>query len=300
MSKQTVRPFDTRDSYTKMHNYAFDVIMPQLSGNTWKVLCFIIRKTKGWGKDAERLSYPTIKAGTGIASDTTLSKAIKELTELKYIETHADADRWQAHGYSLNTTLEIEATPRNGVDATTENGVAPTPKNGGNNKETIKETIKEILPSEVATPPAPQTSLSKKFSTLLEELKTTKNRPACLREISILCFGDNSDTPTYAYLAKAAKQVGGAGRLAEEMWKLTARPPTGDVLAYILGKCKSQKNGNGFGLTNWRKNNGEDSTGEDTGGDSSEQADFWRNHFANNPVVPALPVVQGHGLGVRR
>jgi hypothetical protein len=54
-----------------------------------------------------------------------------------------------------------------------------------------------------------------------------------LRHIFVLCFGD-ADPPDYGYIAKVGKQVGGAGRLAEIMWQLSTKPPTGDVMAYIL------------------------------------------------------------------
>jgi len=77
-------------------------------------------------------------------------------------------------------------------------------------------------------------------------LKTGRNKPAILQALYALCFG--GDLPEYGYLGRVAKTIGGAGRLAEVMWQLTAKPPTGDVLAYILAmhRQQSQKNrGNG-------------------------------------------------------
>ena len=84
-------------------------------------------------------------------------------------------------------------------------------------------------------------SLSGAFGHFLGELKSTTNRPALLRQLYQLCFGEKEDDlPSYGYLGKVAKKVGGAGRLAELMWRLTAKPPTGDVLAYIQGIAKHQ------------------------------------------------------------
>ena len=85
-------------------------------------------------------------------------------------------------------------------------------------------------------------SLADVFRDLLERLKLGGNRPALLRLIYRLCFGGaEKDLPRYSYLGKMAKLVGGAGRLAELMWKLTAKPPTGDVLAYIQAMHKRNR-----------------------------------------------------------
>lgn len=91
--------------------------------------------------------------------------------------------------------------------------------------------------------PMAPVSLAERFHTLLAELKTTDNKSAKLREVYVLCFGDG-DVPDYGYLGKAAKDVGGAGRLAELFWQYSAKPPTGDVLAYIV-KAHKQGGSNG-------------------------------------------------------
>ena len=51
----------------------------------------------------------------------------------------------------------------------------------------------------------------------------------------------NRDPPAYGYLGKVAKKVGGAGRLADLLWQHSTRPPTGDLLAYILAVAKGAK-----------------------------------------------------------
>jgi len=85
-------------------------------------------------------------------------------------------------------------------------------------------------------------SLADSFQKLLERLRTAKNRPAVLKEIYHFCFGGWGDTePSYGYLAKVAKSIGGAGRLAQVMWELSANRPSGDVLAYIQAMHKQNK-----------------------------------------------------------
>ena len=46
------------------------------------------------------------------------------------------------------------------------------------------------------------------------------------------------DPPDYAYLNKAARTVGGAGRLGTLLWQSQVSKVTGDVLAYCMGIAK--------------------------------------------------------------
>jgi phage replication O-like protein O len=81
--------------------------MPSLSATEWKVLCFIIRKTIGWHKTCERLSYTHIIKGTGVKSTATISKALKKLTRRRYVLASPGGD-WEMVTYWLNTSLEVE------------------------------------------------------------------------------------------------------------------------------------------------------------------------------------------------
>lgn len=101
---------------------------------------------------------------------------------------------------------------------------------------------------------APSTvSLAEQFLTLKRKLESAKGneRPPILLDVYRLCFGEQGEMPAYGYLGKIAKEVGGAGRLADLMWQLTTRPPTGDVLSYILKSHKGGGvNGNGHASGN--------------------------------------------------
>lgn len=151
MSK--VQPFDTRDNFTRIHNYVIDHIMPTLKPNAFKLLMLIIRKTKGWGKDADRLSYSQLREGTGMKSDATLSAAIDELVSMQYITVEND-DKWSANNYVLNTTLEIEVdsapTSKTVVD-TTSKTVAGSTTETVDTKETYKEK-EDIVEPTASTP----------------------------------------------------------------------------------------------------------------------------------------------------
>jgi len=99
-------------------------------------------------------------------------------------------------------------------------------------------------PSETGATSAPP-SLKGAFAWLLELQRTAKNSSATLAAIYQLTFGE--DAPAYGFLGKAARVVGGAGRLVELFWQVVTRPPSGDVLGYVMkmgkGQGKDRSNG---------------------------------------------------------
>jgi hypothetical protein len=70
---------------------------------------------------------------------------------------------------------------------------------------------------------------------------TSKNPNAKLRWMIEVLF-PGTPLPSYQYIGRAARQVGGPGRLADLLWQAAARPPTGDLLRYCQGMAKG---GNG-------------------------------------------------------
>lgn len=65
--------------FTAMPNALYDWVQPRLSLSAWSVLCVIVRRTRGWGKRYDAISYEQIKAATGIKSTATIAKALNEL-----------------------------------------------------------------------------------------------------------------------------------------------------------------------------------------------------------------------------
>jgi hypothetical protein len=180
---EQIKPFAQPDrDYTRLHNSLFDVVMPTLKPNAWKLLCFILRKTNGWNKTEAQLSYNQLRAGTGIQSDATLSATIKELADAHYILV--TPIQWQSSMYELNyqyivtdtnqpgakeeqaqTTTktvatteiedatEIEGTSKTVVPPTSISVVPPTTEIEDIKRKVFKEKEKE---SEYAQPEAPQ------------------------------------------------------------------------------------------------------------------------------------------------
>lgn len=98
-------------------------------------------------------------------------------------------------------------------------------------------------------PPAP--ALPTSLPDWQGRLKDSHNRPADLVLMFRTLYPAAVDVPDYGYIGKVANKVGGAGRLAELLWQHSAKPPSGDVLAYIQESVKSKpagRNGNGNDL----------------------------------------------------
>lgn len=72
-------------NYTQIPNIYLDEIMRTLTGSENLVFLTIMRKTFGWHKTKDRISYAQIRTGTGIASNTTIQKALDSLVEKKLI-----------------------------------------------------------------------------------------------------------------------------------------------------------------------------------------------------------------------
>ena len=117
MSK--LRPFDA-GGWFPIHNAVFDVIMPLLSPNGWKILCVAIRQTWGWVADSDgdprhrrewdRVSYSQFTAKSGIKSRSTVSRALKECLDSGYLLRHqVGTERGMpAYVYALNREFEID------------------------------------------------------------------------------------------------------------------------------------------------------------------------------------------------
>jgi phage replication O-like protein O len=145
----TIKPFqDISKNFTQVHNFLFDEIMPLVPSSAWKVLCFIIRKTYGWHKAADKISFSQIQAGTGIKNRTTIVKAIEALETAKYIIVHRPDDNKTPNTYALNVDYEVVQKSYQGggteiVPGVVQKSYHPSTKNG-HTKET-NQKIEEIL-----------------------------------------------------------------------------------------------------------------------------------------------------------
>lgn len=82
-------------------NALIDELLCKISGNACKVYLLIVRKTRGWNKQSDRISFSQIRELTGIGSNTTIDKAIDELLQLKLIKV-SSGNQKISNKYSLN------------------------------------------------------------------------------------------------------------------------------------------------------------------------------------------------------
>jgi len=83
-----------------------DVLMKQLTSNEFRILILIIRKTIGFQKETDRITYSQIQLATGIKSSATVSTALKGLVEMNLIIKTRESRR-DIMRYSLNLDVEI-------------------------------------------------------------------------------------------------------------------------------------------------------------------------------------------------
>jgi hypothetical protein len=106
-----IKPFNA--GYFSIHNAVFDVMMPTLSPNAFKVLCVAIRQTLGWRRERQQISYAQFIALSGIKSTATVRAAIEECLAHHYLSRVecgvAENFNRPTYTYRLNTDLELDA-----------------------------------------------------------------------------------------------------------------------------------------------------------------------------------------------
>ena len=140
----TIKPF-ARPGFTMFNNYILDHIMPDLSASGWKVLCVAIRQTIGWQdeeaesgrREMEVISYSQFRQMTGIGSDQTVARAIKECVDKGYMLRVPGEG--QEISYGLNMDYEIEVDTSTEIVEVSDKGTSTETVEGGGDIST--ETV---------------------------------------------------------------------------------------------------------------------------------------------------------------
>jgi hypothetical protein len=144
MNMEKVKPFKRQGQHVVSDVVLDDYVMPNVSGNAYKILRLIVRWTKGENKERADLSYTDIRTKAGIGSDQTITRSLKELLDLKIIIKFDPAKNWTKTSYSLNSEFEIEIpTSEIEVDPTSETVVPDNNIIINNNKGSNNKIIKE-------------------------------------------------------------------------------------------------------------------------------------------------------------
>lgn len=119
-------------------NAFIDEMLDKISGNACKIYLLIVRKTRGWNKTADKISYSQIQKFTGVNSRTTISKALDELLDLGLIVMQNGNEK-SSNEYRLNDGF---ASPKNGLDknCTSPKNEPASPKNGHTEIHIFKNT----------------------------------------------------------------------------------------------------------------------------------------------------------------
>lgn len=133
------KPF-SEPNYTQFSNDAIDLVMRDVSPNAWKVITVAIRKTSGWHKKRDVISYSQFQELTGIKSRTTLSNAIKEVVDKNILIKSVSRNSFS---YELNRDYVVQKSYQ--YRNCTEDSTETVPVSCKNGTETVhtKESIKE-------------------------------------------------------------------------------------------------------------------------------------------------------------
>lgn len=231
---------------TRMENFTpiFDAVVQDVGLVGASVYGRIWRYCQG-GRHCCDAALETIAKALNISTRTVLRWA-KELCEKGYLKDLTPDLRNKPHTYIATNKVHLVVEIRAEVDGVTQSQPGMTESHPDSDRESLEETsnIPEERDQESAAPspcdPLPPTS----FEGWLQEGQAVTNKQAVLKWMHDTLFPDR-DSPSYSYVGRMIKQVGGAGRLAQLLWEAAAKRPTGDVLAYIQATVKSNHRQNG-------------------------------------------------------
>lgn len=107
LKPSAVKVFTADKDFVPIRNAFFDHLLPTLPGNAAKIVLQLIRHTDGWGRESISLSFPKLRAATGIKSDHTLVRVLKKLCE-RQIVLRTMGRPWEAATYRVNHDFEVE------------------------------------------------------------------------------------------------------------------------------------------------------------------------------------------------
>jgi len=272
-------------NWTQSPNMLIDILPQIETVSEVKVILYILRHTWGYHDTEKKITLDEfengrkrkdgsrIDKGTGLTVPS-IRDGLKRAQEHGFITVEIDdRDKGRVKKFysltmkqdanSLHPDLETLAPPVQEVCNPTEKDTSERnlekEKDGGASAPTVTDTpdISQNEPQNAVTPepepkpgpePEPQPITPFTFQSWVETIRDSANRPAVLRAMFVTLYGagiPETDLPTYAYIGRAARTVGGASRLAELLWQHSTRPPTGDVLAYLMAVAKNGGKGNG-------------------------------------------------------
>jgi hypothetical protein len=139
---KTFTPYAEGSGFTQLDNSLIDYVMPVVEPPAWVIICFIIRKTRGWHKESDDISLSQICDGTGLARPT----AVKWVS---FLESNGHilvgrGDRGTTNKLRLNPDFVIDPTAEK---AKTKRGGARIKGLTSSNNELSTSSNNELPPS---------------------------------------------------------------------------------------------------------------------------------------------------------
>lgn len=126
-------------NHTQVPNDLFDDLLRELTGSELRIVLIILRKTRGWHKETDKISYSQIQQLTGL-SRASVSKGISSLAERRLIAIDKAGN---THSYKINYYTGLKNKP---VQKINQSSLKTEPQTGSkteHTKETVKETIQK-------------------------------------------------------------------------------------------------------------------------------------------------------------
>lgn len=134
-------------------NVLVDEYISELSSHSFKLLLFIIRKTKGWQKTKDSISTTQLAKVLGVKKLSNVYPYIKELEEYNLIKVYKSLGKTNQYALGRNfdkplpkkgTTVN-ESSPKKGDTPVPNTGTGSSPKKGYSTKGTIKTTNNKAM-----------------------------------------------------------------------------------------------------------------------------------------------------------
>jgi len=134
-------------------NVLVDEYITELSSHAFKLLIFIIRKTKGWQKEKDTISTSQLAEVMGVKKLSNVYPYVRELEALRLIKTHKSLGKTNQYSLGKNFfkpvpkkgTTKSESSPKKGEYPVPKKGTTTSPKKGDSTKDTIKTTNNKKL-----------------------------------------------------------------------------------------------------------------------------------------------------------
>ena len=131
-----------RPNYTQISNDFLDNEMQRMSGAAIKIFLIVSRKTIGWHKDTDPISYSQIMEYTGIRSKTTVSAALSALVSLGLIIAVKKQGKTTVYEINMVGTESEQVTSPESVLEVSRNCTGSSPETV-HTKERRKETTQK-------------------------------------------------------------------------------------------------------------------------------------------------------------